>query len=477
MQELAKKLQPFIPGNPSIKIVEDEYTTEVIDTHTKEVYGTVHINDGRFEGYDMEVDYDEEQEQTYNTPADVAKMLHTAALFVDTFIDREVHFSMLNEWSENNFMVTYEERDPKLGLLLPHTGCTLSFTRDGVLTTANIGQTDVELEYPTIKISDEEAKELLRKSDYLQLAIHFPDEGAEELELIYHTSHDIMGVGIDGRIETVSEFMDAEDLPAQRIPKVTPTETIEQMLGIPNSLIKKDGEEGSVIWVDPNAILDEDEEEEAVISIFDDNINHFSYCNLPFYQTENLTELPMEALMERALQFLELVVKNSNEKYVLEDPYQATEDGDEEIEDLDEFEDIDSEEDMDAFPDPEPTQMFTFYREHAGLRLEGFEAHIHVGLYTGIIRECSVTGLSDKQYQSLQNINTTPTISMEKAEQRIFAELEMKLARTVKYFDNPKIYTLSYTPEFPKTGGHIEKMNAHTGEISYVDTGILKEED
>ncbi len=145
MKNLINKLQPFIPGNPSIEIVTDEWEgCQVIDATTKDVYGTIQLNeDGQFEGYESFAFYEEEEEmeeQISNQPPDIKEMMRLSQLFVDTFIEREVHFSMLNEFTENSYMVTYEERDPKLDLSIPHTGCTLHVTRTGELTSAAIGR-------------------------------------------------------------------------------------------------------------------------------------------------------------------------------------------------------------------------------------------------------------------------------------------------------------------------------------------------
>ncbi|SHN23227.1 hypothetical protein [Gracilibacillus kekensis] len=487
MENLINKLQPFIPASPSIEIVIGEFDSQVIDAVTKEEYGIVLLNEeGQFEGYESYSFYEDEEEleeQISDKPANIDEMMRLSQLFVDTFIDREVHFSMLNEFTDNNYMVTYEERDPKLDLSIPHTGCTLHFTRNGELTSATIGQTDFELEYPTNEYSKEEAKERLRTTGYLQLSIHLPDEAEEDYgdaKLVNRTNDDLMGVGVDGKVESLYEFMDAKDLPVQRIAATKPTETLEEMLQVHDGLVKKVGEEGSEIWIDPTILVDKDEEE-ALISVYNNETGHFSYSNLPYEHKEDDSELPLEQMQERAVEFLELVVGNVQEKYVLEEPYDTsmdlTEIDEELVEEEIEQEELEGieEEDWEELPEPEPTSMFTFYREYHGIRLEGYEAHVHVGIYTGTIRECSVASLSDKQLHSLSQLSITPTITMEEAEQRFFSEMEMKLSRTVKYLDDAKYYTLSYLVDFPKTGNHIEKINAHTGEVTYVDTGIIRE--
>ncbi|MBP3953532.1 hypothetical protein [Bacillus suaedae] len=477
MNELAKKIQQFISGKPHIKIVEDDYTNKVVDVNTDQIYGFVHLDEGRFEGYERIEIEDEDEQVTFDTPANITKIMETAQLFVQTFIERDVHFSMLLEWSENSYMVTYEERDPKLGVLLPHTGCTLYLTRDGFLSSANIGRTDIELEYPLIIISQEEAKKILRKAGYVQLAVQIPNQDEEDLdqmiELIYRSSHNIMGVGVDGQVETATEFMDIEEIPVREIQSIDTAATQEELLGVNQTLVKKAGEEDTVIWFDPTADIGE---EEPLISSFPNTTGHFSYSNLPFEKVEDMEPLPIEKLTGKALEYLELVEGDIHEKFVLEEPLQ-----DNNLDGLEDEEECDGEDEEDLeeyiILDSEPTQMFTLYREHQGVRIEGLEAHVHVGLYTGLIRECSVTSLSPTQAAKLNKLSMIPTISLLEAEERFFSEIEMKLSRTVKDFDDRNVYTLSYNVSFPRTGGHIEKMNAHTGEVSYVYTGIIKEEE
>ncbi|MGD7022299.1 hypothetical protein ACQCVK_06895 [Rossellomorea vietnamensis] len=473
MHQLAEKLQPFIEGNSLVKIVEDEFSYNIVLVESGEVYGFVHIEEGRFLGF-QKMESEEVEDQTpFDTYPNVNKMLAAAKLFADSFIDRDVHFSMLNEWSDNSFMVTYEERDPKMGLQIPHTGFTLFFTRDGILTSANTGITDFQLEYPEITLSNEEAKQVLKKSNYVQLDLHIPDESGTEPELIYRSSHDIMSVGVDGRIERVTEFIGAEELSAERISIVRPASTIEEMLGISEDLKKRAADEDSVIWIHPAA--EEDEEAEPVISIVSNETGYFSYSNLPFEMPEDSPPLAVKILKEKALEVLELVEGKIHEKFVLEVPMKM--ELTEEQEPSDEEADNIEEEEEDLYPEPEPTQMFTFYREHQGYRLEGLEAHVHVGLYTGLIRECSVTRLSPEQTAGLEKLNLEPAITLQEAEERVFRDISMKLARCVKNFDDERLYTLCYMVDFPETGGHIEKINAHTGAVSFVETGILKESD
>ncbi|RIW30425.1 hypothetical protein D3H55_16965 [Bacillus salacetis] len=474
MNDLEKKLQPFMAGKAKVKIVEEEFSYDIVDIETGQVYGYVNMEGGKFTGFEIEP-VDDDMEPGHDvSPLNKEIILETAQAFVDSFVDREVHFSMLNEWTEDNFMVIYEEHDPELGIPIPHTGCTLCFTREGLLISANIGQDEYELEYPEIAVSSEGAKQILRRADSVQLSLNVPHR--EELgstpaaELIYRTNHDIMGVSINGEIDTVTAFMDAGELPTEKIQKVKSSRTMEDMLAVSKNLVKATGEDASVIWINPHA---DSEEEEPVISMFSDASGHFSYSNVPYNRLEEGAPLSLQELQEYALEYMELAEGEIHAKYVLEKPVLTCDN-----EPLYDEELVEEEaEDEDVFFDFEPAQMFTFYREHAGYRIEGREAHVHVGLYTGTIRECSVTRLTPEQETCLEKVELTPVVTKEEAEELFFKELKMKLSRCIKTLDDPSIYTLSYLVDFPGSSGHIEKINAHTGKVSYVETGIIKESD
>jgi hypothetical protein len=88
MKDLAKKLQPFIEGNPSIKIVEEEYSHDIIDRETGHVYGYVQMEEERFIGIEIEFEEGEEEPCPYTSTANTQKILDTAQSFVDTSVDR-----------------------------------------------------------------------------------------------------------------------------------------------------------------------------------------------------------------------------------------------------------------------------------------------------------------------------------------------------------------------------------------------------
>ncbi|APH04955.1 hypothetical protein [Bacillus weihaiensis] len=478
MKKLVEKLTPFIKGSPVLKLIEGDFTYELIDNETGEIYGFVTLDDGKFVNYEINATEDfEEIEMVKNAhPLSIDKILEVAQSFVDSFIEADVHFSMLNEWSSNHFMVTYEERDPKLGILIPHTGCTLHFTKDGLLTNANIGTTDFTLEYPEVIVTSDEAKSLLRKSNYVQLSftvngLHDEEMIDPNVDLVYRSNHNIMGVDVNGKLDFATNFIGIDDRPVEKLQPITVTTSLEELLGIESYMEKKAGEEETSIWVDSSLPFDE-ENPEPLLTLSSNDTGYYFTSFLPYTEQEGAQKLSLETLTNKACELVELLEGNIHSKYVLEKPIVE----EEEVGELFDNEDIEDEfMNDDLFPLYEPTQSFTFYRVHGDIIVELIEAHVQVGLYTGLIKECSVTKLPAEKEVKLQELLDMKRISLEEAEEIYFQDLEMKLARNVKCYDNPAIYTLAYLVDFPKTSAHIERINALTGEVSYVETGILKE--
>ncbi|MDQ0339371.1 hypothetical protein J2S00_002158 [Caldalkalibacillus uzonensis] len=270
----------------------------------------------------------------------------------------------------------------------------LWFSKSGELTSGHLGQTEYKLLYPETMITKETAEDKLREAGFIRLYIDVDDNS--KVQLVYGPNDNIIAVNLSRHIETMTTFMEAEEYPRQRISPVTPAVSLEPMLGVSEKLVKKRDEDGTVRWVDPVAA--EEDEEEGLISIYNDEHAHFSQCNLPFepYLERQAEPLPLEVLTEKALHYLELVEGSIHDKYLLEEPAVVEEEHEP------------HEDDTEAAKHSivlEPTQLFYFYRHYRGRLLEERQAHIHVGKYSGLIRECSVTRLTTRQEAQLQKLD------------------------------------------------------------------------
>ncbi|MDQ0339372.1 hypothetical protein J2S00_002159 [Caldalkalibacillus uzonensis] len=127
MEHILRKLQPVLGINRPLQIAKTEWSYEVVDEETGEVYGTITFDEnGRFLCYDKCEDAEMEMEQAIGKGMDATKQIETilqrAEAFVQAFVEKEVYFVMMNECDDEHYMVLYQERDPKLGISIPHTG-------------------------------------------------------------------------------------------------------------------------------------------------------------------------------------------------------------------------------------------------------------------------------------------------------------------------------------------------------------------
>lgn len=503
MNVIEKKLKKYIKAEPEVKVLETEYGYGIIDEKTEDFIGNIDFfEDGKLSILDFEMLYLEDDCVVDRAPVTeeiVEAIMASSKKFFNDFVSTNAVFTMLAEWGESGYIVTYEEVDEKLGIMIPHTGCTLYFNHEGYLTAAHIGNKDYTLEYPEIKVTKEEAKQILENTQLLQLAIEVLEDGC--VELVYQRRPEIIGVKVDGQIDDVYKFMGATPLACYPINKITVTESLETLLGVTDDFELYESDDSTKLWAEKTKFKDKEndneDEFEATVHTYDSETGHFSASNIPFVLGEQ-EQLAETELKNRALQYLELVVGKIDEKYFLEEqleiPDFESEDRGELCADemskrvevnmeeellqvdadtvLDEGDGDNFESEEEDFLDlSEPTIAFTFIRQHRGFKLEGFNAYIHVGLYTGIIRECSTSTVFEKKLQAL---DVTPLVTLEEAEKAYFSRLEMKLARAVKDFEDCSTYDLTYLIDFPGENGAIEKINAHTGEIMYVETGILK---
>ncbi|MBM7587117.1 hypothetical protein JOC86_003690 [Bacillus pakistanensis] len=462
MNDLASKLKNYLSGKPNIKFVEDECVPEmaqIVDEFSDFVYGFAEfLEDGSFSSFTIDLDPNKELEFMRNArKSEVTsnQLIEMAQRFAEDFCYRKSYFNALIEWSSDSYTVIFEERDETLNLSIPHTGCSVSLNQFGDIESATLGQKMYHLSYPDVKINKDQAKQVLKTESLLQLAIDVD----KEINLVYHPNHEIMGVSVNGEIETVSEYMGVEDAPHTSIKQVFVTETIEDMLGLTsvhelhedNGLLKR--------WIDKQALIGEKnvEEMEATILIEKDGSREFYESNVDW--SKGHQPLSQEFLERQALAFLEAVVGDIHEKYWLE----------EQLIELEEDDLSDDEELEDLF---EPSRVFTFIRQHRGMKLEGFKATIDVGIYSGIIRGSEIATLDE---QALDALDLSPKVSLEEAEEIYFKQMEMKLKRTVENFEEPSVYGLSYIVDFPGPNGHIKTINAHTGKVEYVDSGIIEE--
>lgn len=487
MKNLEFVLRDYIIGRPVISIeYDDEEQTagEIIDAHRELVYGHIELNDEqKLTSFVVDMDeimnnndvsLDEYEELT------LEELIGCAEDFAKDFCRESLHLRKMTEWNGESYMVVFEEKDATLDLFIPNSGVTIEINKQGFIISAVLFQSYYQLVYPDIQISAEEAKEIISQYPLVQLGI-FEDSG--EMKLVYYPNREYLAVHVDGQVATAEEFLEEGIAGAHEFKSVEVTQSLESLLGVTNNMYKKITENGTFWYMSE----DDDNVETAEPIIRMERTDDFQLDFESNIEWEESEELSKDSMEERAKMFLELIVGNIHEKYILEDQLQEDDDIEflneenlteeerqffEELEKMEEDEEDGFEEDDDF--NFEPFMTFTFIRQYKGLRMEEYSIHVNVGIYTGVVRDCSIILPDESQ---LLAMNMEPVVSVEVAKTIFKDHLQMKLARTVNYEDEDEditLYGLDYVMDFPQHG-RIERIDATTGEVYYEFSDILRE--
>ncbi|UII57090.1 hypothetical protein LS684_06520 [Cytobacillus spongiae] len=454
MNSIATKLRKYLPNQPKIKIIPDpeiDHMGQIIDEVHETVYGYLEVSSSQeLVSFHLDILEDEDTHVLINSQhkkLNEEEIMAVGDKFANEFYSRPVSLSGLFQWEPDTYLVIYEEKDQELGLLIPNTGCMVNVDIYGHVTSASFLDVDYKLLFPEIKINSEEAKELICQESLVQLAISLE----EKPELVYYPIHDIAGVSVDGKIQRSTELLEFDTKSDQPIEKVVVEFSMEELLGLAES-DQKIIEEEQTYWM-------RNGEEEPVAIINKEDPQHLFYQSFSEWSKDAGT-LDEEVLRKRAIQFLESVIGNVHEKYVEE--FQPS---------LDDFP-FTEEEEEDLIDLYESTSTFLFKRVYNGIPVPPYSVEVRIGKCSGIIRYAIIPVISQEQLEEV--VQEKPRITIEEANGIYKDTLTMKLVRSVDHIQTPSIYGLSYLIDFPN-GLHIEKINAHTGEVQFVDSGLIRE--
>lgn len=487
MKNLEFILRDYIIGRPviSIEYDEDDQTIgEIIDAHRGLIYGHIELNDEqKLTSFmiDMEeimehndVSLDEYEELTPD------ELIGCAEDFAKDFCRESLHFKEMTQWNGESYMVIFEEKDMALNLFIPNSGVTIEINKQGFIISAVLFQSYYQLTYPDIQISAEDAKEIICRYPLVQLGI-FEDSG--EMKLVYYPNREYLAVHVDGQIATTEEFLEEKAADTHEFKPVTVTQSVESLLGVTDDMYKVETENGT-FWYDS---LDVENVQTADPIVKIERTDDLQLDYESSVEWEESEELPEELLEERAKIFLEAIIGNIHDKYILEDQLQEDEDieflneedlTEEERQFFEELEKMEADEDKGLDEDDEfnfePFTTFTFIRHYEGIRMDEYSIHVNVGVYTGVIRDCSIILPDESQ---LLAMNMEPVVSIEVAKTIFKEHLQMKLARTINYEDEDEdvtLYGLDYVMDFPQNR-RIERIDATTGEVYYEFSDVLRE--
>ncbi len=480
-------LRDYIIGRPVVKLVfdEDDSTVgEIVDAHRGLTYGYIELSDDdKLTSFMIDMDeimgnndvsLDEYEELTPD------ELIGCAEDFVKEFCRDSLHFNMMSEFNGESYLIVFEAKDVALNLFLPNSGATIEINKQGFVLSATLFQSYYQLSYPDIQISAEDAKNIICQHPLVELGI-YEDNG--EMKLVYYPKREFMGVHVDGHIVSADALFAGSVMDAHAFDAVTVTKSIESLLGVTNDMYQVVNESGRYWYRAEDA--DHISLAEPIIKIEQTDEMQLDYESLVEW-TELDAEIPVETLENNAKMFLETAIGNIHEKYILEEQLEEEDDfdilseedlSDEERQFFEELEmmEAEAEDDFDEEDiDFEPFTTFTFIRYHKGVRIEDYSIHVNVGIYTGLIRDCTIMLPNELE---LTTLDMNPNITLEQADALFKDQLQMKLARTFSYDDEDEevtVYGLDYIMGF-RNKGNIEKIDAKTGEIQFVDADILRE--
>lgn len=470
MMELEMAIREYMLGRPVIKIEceEGDTTGEIVDANRGIIYGQIEVSDeGKLTSLmiDMEeitdnndISLDEYEELSLDDLKEFAEE------FAEEFCSGDLRYTSAQQWVGDSVMITFEQFDHELNLPLPHSGAKIEINRQGFVVSATLNQTYYQLQYPEVKLSAEQAKAAIAGQMLLKREI---EETPDSLHIVYTPKSRFQAVSVDGTLTEVYNVDEDEELSSKPVAPVVLTKSLNELLGIEDTMhLEDDGEQQ--VWTSPD-------NEQIQIRIDRSDDYEIVYESIKPWD-ESKPELPVSELENNAKQFLELVIGDIHEKFELEEQlddadgelteeelafFQALEEAEEDDDDDDEF---------DMENDFEPFRTFSFLRHVKGIPVEEYNVHVDVGIYTGNIKDCTVTRVNEMLVDEFSVDNVA--ISLEQANQIYYDQLQLRLARAIESSDDFPIYTLVYEIIFKDDQMTLEKIESNTGEIIFEERYI-----
>ncbi|MFB1097565.1 hypothetical protein [Terribacillus sp. JSM ZJ617] len=262
-------------------------------------------------------------------------------------------------FSSQSTVIRLAETDSIHHLPIPSAGLTVEVHDSGFVTAAQLYRNTYTLKDSNKLLDATEAKQKLLAETPVVLAV----EGENP---VYKLLDQAIGVHADGTVlftELPTVLADIEE-PADH-------KGWESLMGITNDFVNYYDKDGIQLWAEKELVdnhpIDEIPDQVAVRKTED--VLFYSGAT-PWNKDSRYTE---EELRQQAVQFLAAVTDQPLEEWKQTGEQLAP---DAAIED-----------------ELEPAYVFLFTYTKSGIRVEGAEASIHVGIYSGLIRECIIDSL------------------------------------------------------------------------------------
>lgn len=470
MIELEMTIREYMLGRPVIKIEveEGDTTAEIVDANRGIIYGQLELSDeGKLVSMmiDMEeiTDNNDISLDEYEELA-LEDLKEFAEEFVEEFCSGDLRYTSAQHWVGDTILMTFEQFDNQLNLPLPHSGAKIEINRQGFIVSATLNQSYYQLTYPEVTLTAEQAKAAIAGQMLLKREI---EETPDHLHIVYTPKSRFQAITVDGKLTEIYDVDEEEELPKKALAPVTITKSLNDLLGIePDMVLEDDGEVQE--WTSPT---------NPQVKVRVDRSDDYEtlYESLKPWD-ESKPERSIAELEDNAKQFLELVVGNIHEKFELEEQF---DDADEQLTEeelaffqaLEEAEmDEDDDDEVDIENDFEPFRTFSFLRHVQGIPVDEYNIHVDVGIYTGNIKDCTVTRVNEAILDEFSVDQVA--VSLEEANKLYYDNMELRLARAIESSDDFPIYTLVYEIIFQGGKVMLEKIESNTGELIFEELYI-----
>jgi hypothetical protein len=484
MESLLHLLQPFLPVEV-YQTYADYDVYELFDKKTNEQIGMYTLNEqGELANFSLDG-------EAVAGNLTKQELVSVSDLFIETFHPdkkQEYELSAIIDL-DNPYMISYEKREDKYGLFLHSEGFTVSVSTNGRVQQFFYEKEDYQIIYPDRMIPEEKALETYMEHLNFELIITKFDQdifknGDNQIHLAYSVNEHAFDIPADGRESAVvKEEIDWKSISHQEVPH----EGLYQLIGLTAKhkqvevLVEED--KRIEIWSSRDATgpVNSDMEDihpHMIKLCFGQKSGHLLQVTSGEQADQNGNEMRIEAAKQKALDVMFKLFPDTDERFRLEVLDDYVEDAEDEAffeeDDTNEIEDF-FEEELDvegSFEDDiefEDNYTFYFHLMFNGVRVNDYVSIIGIGKHSGKVNHFQLNVLEEADYQQL---TSKPVISQDEAKKIYKDLLKMELLFVREYDENYQaLYTLSYGPSFPETGGHVRAIDAISGEAMHVDVG------
>lgn len=309
---------------------------------------------------------------------------------------------------EDGYLVEFRRIEPVYNLLVQGVGLFVTVTKTGFVASIALNELDIEINYPEVMISKEEARTILQQQPILQLGI------AREMDwrYTYKPNYDLFGVDPDGKVRLWSDDEAMQDACFKPLPQVEPIDDLIVFI--------KGGRDGE--------------------------LEHFESADEKCWAFETEDEMRTDVdAFTRACQVVQHLVGEYYELYHFE-KYEM-------LRKL-------------LHMDEHTFETYRFVPIYDGIPFDFEAIAISVDTETNQIASVRYSIIPFNQFAALPK----PTITLEEANVIAAELIDVELFLESSYIDSKQrsfVYMIDY-PTSP-TGAHIQFVDAFTGKIHWID--------